>query len=472
MRRWLILAIVAAGQFMFVVDAFIVNVAIPSIRAELGATAGQGAALIAVYQVAYAALVITGGRLGDLFGRRRLFILGVLAFTAASCACGLAASPGQLVLGRLGQGGAAALMVPQVLATIHILFPDAARARAFAVFGGVLGLGGAAGFVLGGVLLGVDLWGLGWRSVFLVNLPFGTLLAALAFLFIPAAEPARDTRLDIPGAVLLFGALILLVGSLLAGPDLGWPAWLALAAGAGLLLLAAFFWLEKRIDRQGGQPLVPPSLLKTRGFPRGLTTVACFQSGNLAFYLVMTLFLQMRLRFSPLDSGLAFAPMALVFSLAAQLAGRWMPRFGLRVLRAGCLLQILGVLLLGEVMASGWTIGVGTLAALLTIFGFGQGLVMAPLSGIVLANVPHAQAGAGAGVLNTVHQASGAAGIAIVGAVYLLDGLSGALAVLGLAYAATWALLRQPVPSQTIKADRVAKEMIVETSTTPEVTAT
>lgn len=176
-RRWFVLAVMVAGQFLFVVDAFIVNVAIPSIRADLGATAAEIAAVIAIYQIAYATLVITGGRLGDIFGRKPMYLLGITGFTLASIGCGLAGSGAILILARLVQGATAALMVPQVLATIHTLFPDAARGRAFGIYGIVLGLGGAVGFGLGGWLTSLDLAGLGWRLVFFVNVPCGLLVA-------------------------------------------------------------------------------------------------------------------------------------------------------------------------------------------------------------------------------------------------------------------------------------------------------
>jgi MFS family permease len=243
-RRWWVLFVVVAAQFMFVVDAFVVNVALPSIRADLNATSGEMQAIMAVYLTAYATLVITGGRLGDIFGRRRIFVLGVLSFTATSLWCGLSGSGTELVLARLAQGAAAALMVPQVLATIHFLFPDAARSRAFAVFGTALGLGGAVGVALGGWLVTFDPAGLGWRSVFLVNLPLGCVIATTALLLMPRFEQREHTRLDLPGAVLLFLALAAIIGPMMAGRDLGWPVWIFVTMVAGAILLMLFLRLE------------------------------------------------------------------------------------------------------------------------------------------------------------------------------------------------------------------------------------
>ena len=221
-RRWWVLAIVVAAQFMFGVDAFIVNVAIPTIAVELHASPAQIEAVIAIYLIAYATLVITGGRLGDIYGTRNVFLAGVLGFTLTSLWCGLAQTGPELILARLAQGATAALMVPQVLATLHLLFSDASRGRAFGIYGMVLGLAGAAGFLLGGVLVTSDLAGLGWRAVFFVNLPFGLIIMAAAWRIMPSMPRRAGTRLDVPGAIVLFTGLVCLIGPLLFGRDLHW----------------------------------------------------------------------------------------------------------------------------------------------------------------------------------------------------------------------------------------------------------
>jgi MFS family permease len=403
-------------------------------------------AVIAVYQVAYAALVVTGGRLGDGFGRRRIFVLGVLAFTAASLWCGLARSGAELVLARLAQGASAALMVPQVLATIHTLFPGEDRARAFVVFGCALGLGGAVGFALGGWLVTLDVAGLGWRSVFLVNLPIGLAIAAAGQRLLPAAAPA-DTGLDLPGAAALFAALVLLVAPVLAGPELGWPIWLGAAMLAGSAVLGGFVCWQRRLLRRGGLPLIDPAVLGDRAFRRGLATVLAFQMGNVSFYLLMTLFMQGQLGFTPLQSGLAVVPLALAFTAASQLAGRNMARFGIAVLLLGCVFQLVALAGLGGLAAATRQPGMPALIGTLAVFGFGQGLVMAPLTGLVLATVPARHAGLAAGLVNTIQQSAGAIGVALVSAAYLTGGTTdrqgvlAALAVVGAAVAATGGLL-------------------------------
>src|SRR5437899_7866581 len=255
-RRWFVLATVVAAQFMFGVDAFIVNVAIPTIAAELHASAAQIEAVIAIYLIAYATLVVTGGRLGDIYGARNVFISGVAGFTVTSLWCGLAQSGGELIAARLAQGATAALMVPQVLATLHLLFADDQRGRAFGIYGIVLGLAGAAGFALGGVLVTLDLLGLGWRVVFFVNVPFGLIIVAAGLWIVPPVPRRADTRPDIPGAIVLFTGPLCLDGTLLFGHDAQWAPWVWLVMAAGVAIVAAFVRLEREVSRGCGMPLI------------------------------------------------------------------------------------------------------------------------------------------------------------------------------------------------------------------------
>lgn len=444
-RRWWVLAVVVAAQFMFVVDTFIVNVALPSIAADLRAGPGEMEAVIAVYQAAYAALVITGGRLGDIHGRRPTFIIGVLCFTAASAWCGLAGSATGLVLARLAQGAMAALMVPQVLATLHALFPDQGRSQAFAIFGVALGTGGAVGFLLGGWLVTLDPAGLGWRSIFLVNLPVGAAVALAGYWLMPGLPSRPGTRLDGPGAILLFGGLIGLLGPILAGRRLSWPLWLWVVAAAAAVLLVLFAAWERRVHRQGGQPLLDLDLLRSRAFRHGLLTASSFQFGNVAFYLVANLVMQGRLALTPLQSGAAMLPLAIAFTAAAQLAGRWTTRHGQRVLLWGCAGQLAGLVAFGLLARHSAN---ELLAAALAVFGFGQGLVMAPLTGLVLARATPGQAGAASGMLNTVQQASGAVGVTSIGLTYAAAGVEGSLSLLGLSIVGTAVLLCSWVDSR------------------------
>ncbi|WP_298267105.1 MFS transporter [uncultured Bradyrhizobium sp.] len=417
-RRWWVLAIVVAAQFMFGVDAFIVNVAIPTIATELHATPAQIEAVVAIYLIAYATLVITGGRLGDIYGTRNVFVAGVAGFSVTSLWCGLAQSGPELIIARLAQGATAALMVPQVLATLHLLFSDAARARAFGIYGIVLGLAGAAGFTLGGVLVTLDLAGLGWRAVFFVNVPIGIIIIAAALKMMPTVPRRAGTRIDVPGAIVLFVGLLCLIGPLLFGHDLGWAAWVWLVMAMGVAVIAAFVRLERSVARRGGMPLIDLSLLSDAAFMRGLVAVFFFFFANLSFYLVMTMFMQKGLKIPPLEAGLVFVPLALTFVIASRHSGARAKHRGTLVIIEGCAVQIAGLAVLVATVHTVAAPSALLLALVLMMFGYGQGLVMAPLSSAVLSGVKPASAGAGAGMYGTTTQIGNAAGVAAIGAVF------------------------------------------------------
>src|SRR5215831_7756767 len=275
-RRWRVLALVVAAQFMFVVDAFVVNVAIPSIRADLNATTGEIQGVIVLYQIAFATLIVTGGRLGDICGGKPVFLLGLLGFTLASAWCGLAHSGGDLVTARVLQGAAAALMIPQVLATIHRLFRDEERGRAFGVFGFTLGFGAAVGFGLGGWLVALDVAALGWRTIFFVNVPIGLALMGATLWLMPAMAGKPGTKLDIVGAAVLLVALLCLIGPVLLGADLAWAPWLFAVVAGGLIMLATMWPLERWVERRRGLPLVHLDLMQDASFVIGLLAVFFF----------------------------------------------------------------------------------------------------------------------------------------------------------------------------------------------------
>ena len=417
-RRWWVLAIVVAAQFMFGVDAFVVNVAIPTIAAELHASTAEIESVIAIYLIAYATLIVTGGRLGDIYGTKIIFIAGVLGFTATSLWCGLAQSGPELIAARLAQGATAALMVPQVLATLHLLFADHQRNRAFAIYGVVLGLAGAAGFLLGGALVTLDIAGLGWRVVFLVNVPFGFLIIAAAAFIMPSVPRRAGTRLDLPGAIVLFAGLLCLIGPLLFGHDAHWSPWLWLVMAAGVVIIAGFLRLERTVEKRGGMPLVDLDLLVDKAFVRGLASAFSFFFANLSFYLIMTVFMQKALAIPPLDAGMVFIPLTLTFVIASRLSGVRAKHRGTLVLIEGCAIQIAGLAVLALSIAIVKAPGAMLIALVLTVFGFGQGLVMAPLSSVVLSTVKPAAAGAGSGLYGTTVQIANAAGVAAIGALY------------------------------------------------------
>lgn len=416
-RRWWVLAIVVAAQFMFGVDAFIVNVAIPTIAVDLHATPAQIESVIAIYLIAYATLVVTGGRLGDIHGTKNVFLAGVLGFTATSLWCGLAQSGMELIVARLAQGATAALMVPQVLATLHLLFTDESRSRAFGIYGIVLGLAGAAGFLLGGLLVTIDLAHTGWRSVFFVNVPCGLIIAAAAWRIMPSVPRRAGTRLDIKGSVVLFAGLLCLIGPLLFGHDAGWAPWLWVVMAIGGAILFAFLKLEHVVAR-AGMPLIDLTLLADAAFLRGLGAAFFFFVANLSFYLVMTLFMQRGLKIAPLAAGLAFVPLALAFVVASRHSAARAKHRGTKVLVEGCALQIAGLAALALVAGCSEAPTPVALALIMIIFGYGQGLVMAPLSGAVLSTVKPVAAGSASGMYGTTAQIGNATGVAAIGAVF------------------------------------------------------
>ena len=416
-RRWLVLAVVVAAQFMYVVDTFIVNVAIPSIRTDLDASTAQIESVIAIYQIAYASMVITGGRLGDMYGPRRLILIGLVGFVATSLACGFAPTGTALILARLAQGLTAALMAPQVLATIHSLFPDAARSRAFAIFGIALGLGGAVGFIVGGWLVTLNLVGLGWRSIFFVNGPIGALLVFAALWLLPVQTQHKPARLDLVSVLVLFAGLTLLVGPLAFGREFRWPLWLFVMMALGAALLAFLPRLQHLIARRGGAPLIEPALLADRAFVRGLVATMCFFLGNISFYFLVTLFMQTAMGLSALDTGFVMVPLTLAFVVAARRAGRAQAN-GISALIKSCAVQASGLASLGAIAEVVNTPSMFDLMVPLTFFGYGQGFVMAQLFSTVLRTVAHSRAGSASGVLATTQQVANATGVAIVGAVY------------------------------------------------------
>jgi len=298
------------------------------------------------------------------------------------------------------------------------LFTDASRGHAFGIYGIVLGLAGAAGFLLGGLLVTSDLAGLGWRAVFFVNVPFGAVIMAAAFRIMPTVPRRAGTRLDISGAIVLFLGLLCLIGPLLFGHDVHWSptVWLVMAVGA--VIIAAFLKLERAVARRGGMPLIDLSLLADKAFMRGLAAVFFFFFANLSFYLVMTIYMQKGLHIPPLQAGLVFLPLALTFVVAARHSAMRAKHRGTRVLIEGCAVQIAGLAAL--VTAIEWIAAPSAimLALVLTIFGYGQGLVMAPLSSAVLSTVKPASAGAGSGMYGTTAQIANAAGVAAIGAVF------------------------------------------------------
>src|SRR5580693_7256660 len=336
-RRWLTLIILLLAAFMNLLDVSIVNIAIPSIQRNLHASYADVQWALAGYTLAYALVLITGGRLGDTFGRKRLFLIGVIGFTIMSALCGAAQSPGQLIAARVVQGALGAIMVPQVLSVIQVIFPPAERIKALAGFGVTAGLGTVSGPLLGGLLIQHNLFGWDWRPIFLINVPVGIIAFVASAYLVRESKAASPPKLDPVGVALISAALLLLLYPLVQGRQLGWPAWTFASMALSAPVLAAFVWYERIKTRRDGSPLVRLSLFRDRAFSAGMAVALTFFLGIASFGLVLTLFLQLGLGFTPLHAGLTFLPFSLGVLVSSAAAARLAPRFGRGVTMAGAL---------------------------------------------------------------------------------------------------------------------------------------
>ncbi len=414
------LTVVLVGVLLPMVDFFIVNVALPTIDSELHASQAMLELVVSGYATAYALLLVLGGRLGDSLGRKRLFMMGMAAFTLTSLACGLAPTALALVAGRVAQGASAALMVPQVLATIQAATSGERRTRALGRYGATGGLAAVLGQVLGGLLVSANIDSTGWRPIFLVNVPIGLAGLVLARRYVPDTRHGNAARVDGRGTVLLGISVLAVLIPLTEGRSLRWPDWIIALLAAAPLLASAFAIAEVRAERAGRTPLVPPSLLRHASMRRGLLLVLPFFAGFGAFMFCYALLVQQGLHDSALTAGVGLVPMAATFLLASLSTSRLLARYGAKVLAAGALLQAAGLAVLAVTVYLGWPgLSVLWLAPGLAIAGLGQGLVMSPLFGIVLSEVPPAVAGAGSGVLTTTQQTALALGVATLGSLFL-----------------------------------------------------
>jgi EmrB/QacA subfamily drug resistance transporter len=449
-RRWLTLIILLLAAFMNLLDVSIVNIAIPSIQRDLHASYADVQWALAGYTLAYALVLITGGRLGDTFGRKRLFLIGVTGFTIMSALCGAAQSPGELIACRVVQGAMGAIMVPQVLAVIQVIFPPKERIKALAGFGVTAGLGTVSGPLLGGLLIQHNLFGLGWRPIFLINVPVGIIAVAASAVLVRESRAPRPPKLDPVGVGLISAALLLLLYPLVEGRQLGWPTWTFASMAAAAPVLAAFIGYERFKGRRDGSPLVPLSLFRERGFSAGMAIAIAFFLGIASFALVLTLFLQLGLGFTPLHAGLTFLPFSIGVLLSSGAAARLAPRFGRGVTMAGALIIAAGM---GGLIAivhhygpavTTWELTPGLVAA-----GLGLGAVIAPLADIVLERVPRQHAGSASGVFNTGLQLGNSIGIAVIGVIFFgLLGTQAAPAATAVAPQLRTGLAAAGVPAQ------------------------
>jgi EmrB/QacA subfamily drug resistance transporter len=417
--RWLAAIIMIVGALMDMIDVTIVNVALPTIRRDLHASATQLEWVVSGYMLAFAAALIIAGNLGDLLGRKRVFLFGVGLFGLASLSAGLAATGPELIAARVVQGAAAAAMTPQVLATFRAIFAPAERGQAFGIYGAMLGLASAVGLLLGGVLTDANLFGWSWRAVFFINVPvaLGTLIAGIRI--VPETRDPAARRPNVPGALLLAGSLVAIVYPLLEGRQLGWPAWVWPLLAAGVAGVAVVGLLEQRRTRRPVAPLLRPGLFRIRAFAAGLGIQLAFAVGMQGFFLTFALWLQIGEHFSPLKAGLTAVAFSVGSFLTAPVAVPLAQRCGRLILAGGAALMVAGLagvaLAAGHVGVNGspWPVVPG-----LVVAGAGLALLVVPLVNVVLAGVPVEVAGGASGLFSTAQQLGGALGVALLGTVF------------------------------------------------------
>jgi EmrB/QacA subfamily drug resistance transporter len=430
-RRWPALVILLLASFMNMVDVSIVNVALPSMQSGLAASSSQIEWVVAAYVLSFALFLLPFGRLGDITGRRGMFLLGVSAFTVSSALCGFASGIEMLIGARVAQGIAAAMMIPQVMSIVAVIFPPAERSFAFSFFALTAGLASVAGPIAGGLLVSADLWGLDWRPIFLVNIPIGLICLPAAWRLVPSVSPHPGLRNDFVGIALFGLSILAIVFPLVEGRVYGWPIWTFVLLAAGLAGLVLFYAWQRHRARQQRAELLPVALIENRNFFVGTVMTLLFFSGIPGLFMVLALFLQSGFGFTPLESGLTTIAFPVGVLLASLAGGRLGGRFlSLRV-AAGSLLLAFGMFYLRVVLVGTGDV-VDRLAFIppLLIAGVGLGVAVTALFQTILQGVPPRDAGSGSGALQAFQQVGGALGVALVGQLFFTGLEQGAVGAL------------------------------------------
>ncbi|MEU7852455.1 MFS transporter [Nonomuraea sp. NPDC049141] len=418
--RWVALFVILAAEVMDLLDALVTSIAAPTIQKDLGGSSSMVQWLVAGYTLAMAVGLITGGRLGDLYGRKRMFVIGALGFTAASLLCGIAANPEMLIASRVVQGLFGAVMLPQGLGLIKEMFPPKEMGKAFGMFGPVMTISSVGGPILAGWLVDADLFGTGWRMIFLINLPIGLAAALAGIRFLPEFRLSNATRLDLVGMLLVSAAAFLLIFPLIQGRDLDWPAWTFVSMAASIVVFAVFGRYESRRAASGKDPLITPSLFRKRAFTGGLVAGLAFFTGMIGLSLVFTLYTQVGLGYSPLKAGLTGLPQAIggVVGFGLAMSGL-QEKLGRGLLQIGTAVMAVGAAVLGvTIHLAGTDISPWQLAPGLAFVGIGMGLTMAPFFDIVLSGVEPHESGSASGTLTATQQLGGALGSALLGTLF------------------------------------------------------
>lgn len=403
-----------------VMDSTIVNVAIPAIQADMHLSTAAMQWSVAGYFLSFAVLLVTGGRLGDIYGHRRIFLIGIACFTLSSLVCGFATDADQLVAARVLQGATAALMAPQVMAIVQILYSPTERIGRLAFFGMLGGLAAIAGPIAGGMLIKANLFDLGWRMIFLINLPIGVLGLIAGRRYLPRARPAAGPRLDLAGIALLAAILLLLLIPLIDGRERGWPSWSFALMALSVPMGALFFVQQARRQRRSGDALMAPSLFRNRGYTLGLLAALFFATATGGFFMPLMLTLQQGLGFSAFDAALLHIPFAggVMIGIVA-LGRRFLPRFGKYVVIVGAAIMAAAVLCLPAVLGTS-PAAIGAMLVCLAFAGVGMGMVSGPLAPLALARVDTVHAGMASGAFKSTQQIGGAVGAALIGTLFFM----------------------------------------------------
>jgi EmrB/QacA subfamily drug resistance transporter len=419
-HRWIAYGAVIAASVMELMDATIVQVAAPAIRDDIGGSYSVLQWMTAAYTLTLAVLLLIGGRLGDLFGRKRMLVTGIGGFTLASGSAALAQSPEMLIGSRALQAVFGAMMTPQVFGLIRDLFPPSEMGKAWGVFGPVMGLSAVIGPIVGGTLVDADLFGTGWRAIFAVNLPIGLAAAVIAAKYIPGqAAAARSTRLDLPGVALAGIGTLMLVYPLVQGRELGWPMWTKLLLAGSLPVLALFAAYQVRRKRAGGSPLVEPSVFTKRSYVSGIAFAVFFFGAMGGVMLSIGILLQVGLGYTPIHAALTMTPWALGAIFGSAFGGAFMHKLGRTVLQIGLALMATGLaaqVTALEIAGTGidhWDLVVPNLVG-----GAGMGMIFVPLFDIILGGVEEHELGSATGVLGSIQQLGMALGIAVLGTIF------------------------------------------------------
>ncbi|MGK5641634.1 MFS transporter [Streptomyces sp. URMC 126] len=419
--RTVALVVILLASFMDLLDATVMNVALPSVREDLNASSAQLQWLLAGYTLAFALGIITGARLGDLYGYRRVFLVGVAGFTLASALCAAAPTAGLLVATRVIQGVFAAAMVPQVLSQIQLMYAPHERGGAMAAFSSLNGLASAVGPILGAALLEADLFGQGWRAVFWLNIPVGVLALVVASRVLPEGRAEHRPRPDVPGMLLSGAGLVLVLYPLIAGSEeRPWPAWTYVCLALGVAVLFLFHRYERRLSGAGRTPLVEMSLFRLRSVGGGLLLQFLFFLPVMGFFLTFMQLLQAGLEMSPMAAGVAILPWPIATTIGAGVgAAVLLPKIGRATVQLGLVVLAVGFLLLAFTARSAapdatWLDFLPGVA----VGGLGLGLTVAPLAALTLENIPGEHAGSGSGLFNTVAQLAASVGVAVMGTLF------------------------------------------------------